>query len=135
MAEQHRRILIAEDDYVSQKLAYKFIQDMGHIPFVSPDGDHAYNALKACNEFDLLMTDIMMPRMNGRQLIQTIKGDSQLMELPVIIMSAVIGIRDISDLLKLGASLFLAKPLKKTDLEEAVQRSLGLAANNGAKDG
>ncbi|MGE4506773.1 MAG: response regulator [Desulfovibrionaceae bacterium] len=118
------RILIAEDDRVSQRLALGIVQAMGHTAFVSPNGKHAYEALKASNKFDLLITDIMMPEMDGRHLIQTLRGDTELRKLPIVIMSAVVGVRDISSLLEMGATRFLAKPLDKEELCEAIERCM-----------
>ena len=118
------KILIAEDDRISQKLAAKIVEELGHTAFVSPHGKHAYEALTACNDFDMLLTDIMMPEMDGQQLIQTMRGDQQFMNFPIIIMSAVVGISEISNLLKLGATLFLAKPLDRKELQDYIRRCL-----------
>lgn len=117
------KILIAEDDRVSQKLAASLVENEGHAAFVSPNGRHAYEALKV-NSFDLLLTDIMMPEMDGRQLILALRGDATLRRLPVIIMSAVVGVGEIAELLKTGATFFLAKPLSAKDLREYLQRGL-----------
>lgn len=117
------KILIAEDDRVSQKLAASLVENEGHAAFVSPNGRHAYEALKV-NSFDLLLTDIMMPEMDGRQLILTLRGDTALRRMPVIIMSAVVGVGEIAELLKTGATFFLAKPLSTEDLREYLRRSL-----------
>lgn len=119
-----KRILIAEDDRVSQRLAKTIVESLGYVAFVSPNGKHAYEALKAENSFDLLITDIMMPEMDGKQLIQTLRGDTELRSMPVIIMSAVVGVSDISSLLALGASRFLAKPLVQEELQESIVRCL-----------
>ena len=118
------RILIAEDDPISQKLALGFIENMGHTAVVSPHGKNAYELLLAANDFDILVTDIMMPEMDGAQLIQTLRGDSRFMNLPIIIMSAVVGVADISDLLALGATFFLSKPLMYDEFKEYVDKSL-----------
>jgi CheY-like chemotaxis protein len=118
------KILIAEDDRISQKLAAKIVEEMGHSAFVSPHGKHAYEALTASNDFDLLLTDIMMPEMDGQQLIKTLRGDQQFMDFPIIIMSAVVGMSEISNLLKLGATLFLAKPLDRAELQNYIRRCL-----------
>lgn len=118
------RILIAEDDRVSQRLALAIVESMGHTAYVSPNGKHAYHALKAENRFDMLITDIMMPEMDGRQLIQTLRGDTAFQDLPIVIMSAVVGVKDISGLLKLGATRFLPKPLDKEELSEAITRCM-----------
>jgi len=118
------KILIAEDDRISQRLAAKIVQEMGHTVFISPHGRHAYETLVA-NDIDLLLTDIMMPEMDGQQLIKTLRGDQQFNDLPIIIMSAVVGISDISNLLKLGATLFLAKPLERVELQNYIARCIG----------
>lgn len=118
------KVLIAEDDNISLKLAAKFVADLGHEVYLSPHGKHAYEALKAGNGFDLLLTDIMMPEMDGMQLIQTLRGDSKFVDLPIIIMSAVVGVKEISSLLSLGATLFLPKPLDKKELGEYMERAL-----------
>lgn len=118
------KVLIAEDDRISQKLAAKIVEEMGHTAFISPHGKHAYETLIAANDFDVLLTDIMMPEMDGQQLIKTLRGDQQFEDLPIIIMSAVVGINDISNLLKLGATLFLAKPLDKGELQGYLSRCI-----------
>jgi len=119
-----KKILIAEDDRISQELLARFIEDMGHVAFVSPHGKHAYEALKAGNRFDLLITDVMMPEMDGKQLVQTLRGDTEFMDFPIIIISAVIGIGEISSLLDLGATWFMGKPVDKKELLGYVERSL-----------
>ncbi len=120
------KILIAEDDRVSQRLAASLVENQGHAAFISPNGRHAYEALKV-NAFDLLLTDIMMPEMDGRQLILALRGDAVLHRMPVIIMSAVVGVGEISELLKTGATFFLAKPLSAADLGEYLRRGLHAA--------
>jgi len=124
------KILIAEDDRISQKLAVKLVEELGHTAFVSPDGQHAYEALKAANDFDMLLTDIMMPRMDGQQLIKTLRGDLEFKDFPIIIMSAVVGMNEISNLLKLGATLFLAKPLNRVEMQNYVCRCLDRECNS-----
>lgn len=118
------RILIAEDDPSAQVVVSKFVEKLGHIPVVSPDGKHAYETLQATNDFDLLVTDVMMPKMDGRELIRIIRNNPVFEKLPVIIISAVIGINDISDLLEEGATFFLSKPLNREDFEEYVKRCI-----------
>jgi len=120
------RILIAEDDPTSRIICYKIVEKLGHIPLVSPDGEHAYQTLLADNRIDILITDIMMPKMDGKALIKTIRGHSELANLPVIIMSAVVGIEYISDMLKFGADLFLSKPINSDDVADYIERCLSI---------
>ncbi len=131
-----KKVLIAEDDKVTQKLVSRVVENMGYVAIVSPNGKHAYETLKANDDISLLISDIMMPEMDGRQLIQTLRGDSELKELPIIIMSAVVRIKQISDLLDLGASLFQPKPLDVPDLKKNINSCLeyGGAENNATSD-
>ena len=126
------RILIAEDDNFSRKICYKLIDKMGHTPICSPDGKHAYQTLLADNNIDLLITDIMMPEMDGRTLINTIRGHSSFSKLPIIIMSAVVSLTDISAFIKQGADFFLPKPMDKDNLIEYVERCLRLNSHSNA---
>ena len=119
-----KHILIAEDDRITQKVVRHIVEGMGYTAFVSPHGKHAYEALKAENAFDLLITDVMMPEMDGKHLIQTLRGDTQFSDLPIIIMSAVVSVRDIEDVLNLGANRFVAKPLDMTALQQTIEDSL-----------
>ncbi len=121
------KVLIAEDDRISQRLAAQVVENMGHTAFVSPHGRHAYEALLACNDFSLLVTDIMMPHMDGRQLIQTLRSDDSFLRLPIIIMSAVVGVSEISNLLTLGATWFVAKPIQPDEMRSYIMRGLGPA--------
>ena len=118
------KILIVEDDAVSLKLAKSIVEGCGHTVFASPNGRHAYETLTADNRFDLLITDVLMPVMDGRELIKTLRADPRFEGLPVAIMSAAVSVGEISDLLKLGATWFLAKPLQRKDLEHYLHRCL-----------
>jgi CheY-like chemotaxis protein len=119
------RILIAEDDAVSQQVTCRIARGLGHEAYVSPNGRHAYEALKAPNNFELLVTDIMMPEMDGRQLIQTLRGDTSFQKLPIIIMSAVCAMADVSGLLGLGPTDFVTKPIQAGELERLISGFLG----------
>jgi CheY-like chemotaxis protein len=111
------KILIAEDDVVTQKMVSSVVEDMGYVAIISPNGKHAYETLKANEDINLLITDIMMPEMDGKQLIQTLRGDTGFKDLPIIIMSAVVGIKQIAGLMDLGASMFQPKPLDMNELK------------------
>ncbi len=86
-----KKILIAENDTITQKLTTAIISKMGLIPFISPNGRHAYETLQSNFDFALLITDIMMPEMDGKQLIEIVRNDNRYREIPIIIMSAFVG--------------------------------------------
>jgi len=117
------KILIAEDDALSQKFVATVVDRLGHCAFVSPDGRHAWEALCTENHFDMLITDIMMPVMDGTALIRTMRADERFATMPIIIMSAFIGIKEIAGLLEIGATWFMAKPVDRVILEDYITRA------------
>ena len=118
------RILIAEDDVSTRKAVAMMVGKMGHVAVVSPDGQHAWETLQVDSDIDLLITDVMMPRMDGRQLVQMLRGQERFAKLPVIIMSAAVGPKDIFFLLELGAARFQPKPLSMVTLKENIEACL-----------
>lgn len=122
------RILIAEDDPMVRRAIAKGLATLRHDLLFVSDGIHAVDVLRCNPGFDLLITDISMPLLDGRQLVGTISRDPTLGGIPVLIMSGVVGVRDIADLLDMGASAFLAKPLNLAALREDVTNCLQLRA-------
>lgn len=120
------RILIAEDDPMVRRTIAKGLAPLQHELLFVSDGIHAVDVLRCNPGFDLLITDISMPLLDGRQLVGTIAHDKSFGQIPVLIMSGVVGVRDIADLLDLGASKFLAKPLNMAALREDVTHCLEL---------
>lgn len=118
------KILIAEDDALSQTFVGTIVERMGHSAFLNPDGQHAWEALCSEDHFDMLITDIMMPRMDGTTLIRTIRADQRFTTMPIVIMSAFLGVKDIAELLEIGATWFLPKPLERVVLEDYINRAI-----------
>ena len=80
-------ILVAEDDKAARRMAVSTLKKMGHIVFASPNGRHAYETLQVNEGIDLVLTDIMMPEMDGRQLIKKIREGTEFAAVPIIAMS------------------------------------------------
>lgn len=120
------KILIAEDDALSQKYVGTIVERLGHSAVLSLDGQHAWEALCAEDHFDMLITDIMMPRMDGTTLIRTLRADQRFSTIPIVIMSAFIGVKDIAALLEIGATWFLPKPVDRVTLEDYINRALAM---------
>ena len=117
-------ILVVDDDGVARTMAVTAIERMGHIAFASPHGRHAYETLKENDGIELVITDMMMPEMDGWQLIQTIREDAEFADLPIIAMSAVVESEEISKILELGANLFMRKPFAVEDMQQNVGKCL-----------
>jgi len=119
-----KKVLIAEDDVISQKIIVKVVESLGHMTFISPHGKHAYETLVANQKFDLLITDIMMPYMNGMELVKVLKGDVKFKDMGIIMVSSVVGVNEIHDLLDMGVNFFHPKPLKMNFLKKDIQSLL-----------
>ncbi len=118
------RILIAEDEKMLGTYLAAALGNLGHEVYVSPDGKHALETLQNNAGFDLLISDIKMPKMDGRQLIESVLQQEELADIPIIIMSGYVRISEIADLLKAGARAFLTKPVSLKELEEYVDQVL-----------
>ncbi len=125
------RVLIVEDNphiiemysYVLKKLAANELK--GAVPLevhFAPDGHNAITQLMA-SHFNLVMTDLYMPVMDGFQLVEKIRGEPTLAKMPVVAISA--GGRDAQDrALKLGVDIYLRKPVKFAEVLETVKQLL-----------
>jgi len=118
------RVLIAEDEAVARQLVRRIVEDLGHVAVVSGDGRHAYDTLLIDDSFDLLITDIMMPRMSGEDLVLAVRGHPEFDGMPIIMMSGVVGYAQIRHLLEVGVSLFVPKPIDRERLLEYLQQYL-----------
>ena len=119
-----KKVLVVEDDIVSRMMLSKLVESMGHIVIQSSDGRKALEVLRDNLDIDLLIADFMIPDLNGRELTRIIRSNEKYAELPIIIVSGVVKLKEISDVLELGASLFLPKPIDGNQLKEHVARLL-----------
>jgi len=114
-------ILIAEDDFISRKLLINILEELGHVVTVASDGEEAWAAYKA-QPSRLLITDWLMPRLDGVELVQRIRADDQSDYTYVILLTANIGQREnYFKAMKAGVDDFLTKPLDRLELEIRLQ--------------
>lgn len=102
------RILVADDSLTVRELERKLLSGQGYHVDTAVDGADAWNALRAGN-YDLLVTDIDMPRLDGIELVKLIRGNAQLRDLPVIVMSYKEREEDRARGLEAGADYYLTK--------------------------
>lgn len=87
------------------------------------DGQEALEKLRTA-DFDMVFTDIRMPKMDGLELVRQIRGDLNRSNLPVIIISTKGSEQDVEMGMNLGASGYLSKPISGARLRELVQQFL-----------
>lgn len=121
------RILIADDEEMMASYLAAALENKGHEVHLSPNGEHALETLQNAGRFDLLLSDMKMPKMDGRQLIESVFQQEKLADLPIIIMSGYVSLDEIDDLLKAGALAYLPKPINLQDLEKIIAYAMSLS--------
>jgi two-component system sensor histidine kinase and response regulator WspE len=103
-----RRVLVVDDSLTVRELERKLLATRGYDVTIAVDGMDGWNAVRG-ERFDLVITDIDMPRMDGIELVTLIKRDPQLQSLPVMIVSYKDREEDRRAGLNAGADYYLAK--------------------------
>jgi len=103
-----KRILVAEDSITVREVERQLLLRMGYDVAVAVDGMDAWNQLRA-GRFDMLVTDIDMPRMNGIELVRTVRADPRFAHLPIAVVSYKDREEDRRAGLEAGANAYLTK--------------------------
>jgi signal transduction histidine kinase/CBS domain-containing protein/ActR/RegA family two-component response regulator len=120
---QNSLILLAEDNIANISMLSKCLETKGYRFLLAKDGQEAIDYAKAYHP-DLILMDIQMPRVNGIEAIQQIRGDRNLVNTPIIALTALAMAGDRERCLAAGANEYLAKPVKIRQLERTIQRFL-----------
>ncbi len=107
-AVKRKRVLVVDDSLTVRELERKLLTNRGYEVAIAVDGMDGWNALRA-ERFDLLVTDVDMPRMDGIELVTLIRRDPALSALPVLIVSYKDREEDRQRGLDAGADYYLAK--------------------------
>ena len=127
-AERRKRVLVVDDSLTVRELERKLLDHYGYGVEVAVDGMDGWNAVRG-GGFDLVVTDIDMPRMDGIELVTLIKRDPKLRSLPVMILSYKDRDEDRRRGLEAGADYYLTKGSFHDDtLLQAVVDLIGEAA-------
>lgn len=120
-----KRVLVVDDSLTVRELERKLLLSRGYEVAVAVDGMDGWNALRG-EDFDLLITDIDMPRMDGIELVTLVRRDSRLQSLPVMVVSYKDREEDRRRGLDAGADYYLAKASFHDDaLLDAVVELIG----------
>ncbi|MBH3457052.1 hybrid sensor histidine kinase/response regulator [Pseudomonas monteilii] len=120
-----KRVLVVDDSLTVRELQRKLLGNRGYDVAVAVDGMDGWNALRG-EDFDLLITDIDMPRMDGIELVTLVRRDQRLQSLPVMVVSYKDREEDRRRGLDAGADYYLAKASFHDDaLLDAVVELIG----------
>ena len=117
------KILVADDDQALSRTLSWISKENGYDVFTALGGEHLFEHLSA-EQFDLLLLDIMMPKVDGLQLLQRVKADPRFKDLPVLMISSMPPEEATVRSLGLGAADFIAKPFRVRELLARVKAHL-----------
>jgi len=117
------KVLVVDDDRVIQQLLEVNLELEGYDVQIAGNGDEALKTLKSFQP-DVVLLDVMMPKLDGREVCRRIKGDPATAHIPVVFLSARAQDMDVNSGLELGASAYVTKPFDPVDLLDTVQKVL-----------
>jgi two-component system cell cycle response regulator len=117
------KILVADDDQALSRTLSWILKENGYEVLTIPGGERLFEHLQA-EPFDLLLLDIMMPRVDGLQLLQRVKSDPRFKDLPVLMISSMPPEEATVRSLGLGAADFIPKPFRVRELLARVKAHL-----------
>ena len=119
MPEGARRVLLAEDDRFLRRAAEARLRQHGLEVLTAVDGEEALRVARA-ERPDLVLLDVVMPRLQGFEVLKALKQDEATAHIPVIVLSNLGQERDVEQATALGAVAFLVKA--HLSLQDLVQR-------------
>lgn len=105
-----RRILVADDDPVIRRLLTSIVEKEGYTAVAVEDGREAYRILQSDADFGGAIFDMMMPNLDGLELIRYMRTEKRLMRIPVLMVTSDLDLKFTAASFAAGATLFLPKP-------------------------
>lgn len=121
-----KSILIVEDSSMTRSMIRAVVEEIDDLETV--EAATGFEALKALptQRFDLIVTDINMPDINGLELINFVKKDERYKEIPLLIISTEKSDEDKKRGMAIGANAYITKPFQPQHLQDTVKSLLGL---------
>jgi CheY-like chemotaxis protein len=111
------QILIADDDPAVLRLVKAIVEKEGYAVVTARDGKEAYKLLQSGERFAAAIFDVVMPYIQGTELVRYMQSEKRHMKIPVIMMTAEQNARLSSDSFAAGAVAFLPKPFTNAQLQ------------------
>lgn len=119
------KLLVVDDDKFSLTLTQATLEGAGYAVEVAEDGEIAWQIMDtAPNDFDLILLDKCMPKLDGLDLLKRIKSDLRFKDLPVVMLTGATQEQDIVDGLAAGAHYYLTKPSPEEILTSVIKNAL-----------
>jgi len=121
-----KRILLSEDTEDLRQYIMKILTNLGHEVIAARNGLEAWRILNKEKDIDILVSDIMMPEMDGYELLGNIRESSTLKDFPVILITAKSGDDPKLKALSIGADDYLPKPINVRELDARIRNLLSI---------
>ncbi|HXR81688.1 MAG TPA: response regulator, partial [Saprospiraceae bacterium] len=122
--EGERHILVVDDEPVNLKVLKNHLEREGYAVTMAHDGQEALDLIEKENHFQLVLLDVMMPRISGYEVCQKIREKHLSTELPVIMVTAKNQVNDLVEGFELGINDYIVKPFSKDELLARVKAQL-----------
>lgn len=127
------RILVADDNEQNRELLEAYLSDDGHEILMAADGAQTIEV--ATQQLpDLVLLDIMMPKLSGYEVCQKLKENSATRRIPVLMVTALKEVGDIQKAVDAGADDFLTKPVHRLELKTRVRSLLRIRHLTNERD-
>ncbi len=119
-----KKVLLVDDDKITDKMISTFFLSRGISTETAMNGIEGLEVLKKIRP-DVIILDLMMPKMDGFEFCEQVKKNEQLKDIPIIVMSAFCTEDNIKRILALGACDFFKKPFRVKELVDKVKAVIG----------
>lgn len=124
-----QKVLVIEDDAVMAKALTIALRERGHIVTVAGDG--VDGLARAQEHPDVIVLDILLPRMNGWEVLRALKSDAALRMIPVVVLTIVEEHEQLAEIRERGAALYLVK--SEYSIDAIVEKVVSVLTARSAK--
>ena len=124
MSDGGPALLVVDDNDDNRYTLTRRLKRQGYDNVATAEHGRQALELMAARRFDLVLLDVMMPEMDGLEVLETMKSDPALRRIPVVMISALDELDSVARCVELGAEDYLTKPFNPTHLRDRVRACL-----------
>lgn len=127
---QSKRVLLADDDSVIRHLVTSIVTREGYSVVAVSDGDEAFRILQRDSDFKAAIFDMMMPGLDGIDVLRHMSTEKRLLRIPVMIITSENDLVLMTELFEAGATAILPKPFSSTQIKTMLHMLIGQQQRN-----
>lgn len=126
-----KRVLVADDDPIIRHMVTRFVEKEGYEPVVVNDGGAAYRLLQTDADFCGAVFDMMMPHLEGLDVIRFMSTEKRLQRIPVMMITSEQDLKLLANSFAAGVTLFLPKPFTSEQFQSTFRLLMITSKQNG----